>query len=85
MTQRMSQSPDPATPGGEVEIDYDTSGVTFPFNLVVYGAPCGSREVFPIASAADLPIKVKVPTGCTGGTVEDGNGQSDAFPIAVAP
>lgn len=85
MTQRMSQTPDPAKQPGTVTIHYNTDGVKFPFDIDVQGTPCGSGQTFPINKASDLPIELTLPAGCTGGTIEDKSGQSDLFAISIDP
>lgn len=85
MTQHMSQSPDPVSPGNTIHIHYAPPFPPFPFTLTVYGEPCGSVKEFPIRSLADLPIKIMVPDGCEGGMVEDSSGNSDDFAIQVGP
>lgn len=84
MTQHMSQLPDPAKAGSPVDIYYDTSGVTFPLHLIVYGEPCGSRQEFPIEHSTYLPLTIPLPEGCTSGTIVDSSAQSDSYPIAIA-
>lgn len=84
MTQRMTQTPDPATAGDKVRICYDTSGCTLPITLSGVFAPGNQTFEYQITSDAGNCFDVIVPNGAQGGDVVDSTGQSEDFAIAVA-
>lgn len=82
MTQRITQSPDPASPGDEVTFCYDIAGVALPIKLKGKWSPNGPEFEWEIVGKVNC-ITVTVPEGKDGGTIEDGSGQSDTYAIAV--
>lgn len=81
----FSQSPDPVQAGKEVEIS--AAGLQVPCTVRITfdtNPPSDDIEV-QVDSLDELPIKVTVPSGATGGTVFDDGGILDDFALAITP
>lgn len=87
MSDRISQEPDPVDAGKDVEIDVDTTNLSYPLTLTITfdATPAVDPIQHVVNSKDDLPWKGTVPDGCTGGTVEDSTNQCDDFAISVNP
>lgn len=84
--QRMSQNPDPfRTPPGAGTVTYDVTGATLPLELVLRGAPCGTKQTIVITGVEDATFPVDYPAGCTGAIIEDQSGQSMDFALSIQP
>lgn len=82
--QRMTQDPDPASPGDVVEFCYDVDGCTFPIELTGTWRPSGQTFKHTVTGPDTACFEQTVPDGTTGGAIEDGSSQSLAFGMAIA-
>lgn len=84
MTQRITQDPDPCSPGDTVKFCYDIDGATLPVKLMETfdGHEGVSRSV---TGEEDRCWTTTVPKDATGGQITDGTGQSEDFEINVSP
>lgn len=82
MNHPITQDPDPAKPGDEVEFTLDTSGLTLPITLTITWDPNG-QTTHTVTGPGDATWAETVPDDAQGGVIE-GRGLND-FAIVVAP
>lgn len=76
MIDRITVTPDPASPGTEITVCYSFNGATSPVTLKLNYGPDGTPDESITVSAAAPCKKVTVPNGATSLIVEDQSGQS---------
>lgn len=81
----ITQNPDPAVPGQQVEFCLDTSDVSLPVTLDGTWQPGGQTFSHMVTGEGDRCWKETVPGDAEGGSIVDDGGQVIDFGILVRP
>ncbi|MBC8117140.1 MAG: hypothetical protein H7062_22325 [Candidatus Saccharimonas sp.] len=84
MTQRITQSPDPANPGSSVEFCIDIDNLTLPVTLNGRWSPDGPKFSHTVTGSGNNCWDETCPDDGTGGIITTAGGGNPDFAIAVS-